>query len=99
MKECVKIILITFIILYEFNLTICLLIIDPALNYMMVLQYANQSNLREFLKNDFDSLHWKDKFQMALDITLGLKFLHSKNIIHGNLVCNLNHFIYSINLI
>ena len=52
----------------------------------MVLQYANQGNLREYLKSDFDSLQWVDKIQMALDITFGLKCLHSRKIIHRDLV-------------
>ncbi|RIA82373.1 kinase-like domain-containing protein [Glomus cerebriforme] len=54
-------------------------------NYMMVLQYANQGNLREYLRNKFDSLQWNDKIQMALDITRGLQCLHSKEIIHRDL--------------
>ena len=52
----------------------------------MVLQLANQGNLRDYLANNFDSLQWKDKIQMALDITCGLKYLHFREIIHGNLV-------------
>ena len=52
----------------------------------MVLEYANQGNLREYLKNNFGSLQWIDKVQMALDIACGLKCLHSKETIHGNLV-------------
>jgi serine/threonine protein kinase len=52
----------------------------------MVLQYANQGNLREYLENNFASLKWKDKIQLALDITFGLKCLHSKEIIHRDLV-------------
>ena len=59
----------------------------------MVLQYANQGNLREYLKINFDLLKWNDKIQMALDIARGLKFLHSKKIIHRDLVIkNLNSF-------
>ncbi|CAB4416074.1 unnamed protein product [Rhizophagus irregularis] len=54
-------------------------------NYIMVLHYANQGNLREYLENNFASLQWKDKIQMALDITLGLKCLHSREIIHRDL--------------
>ena len=61
--------------------------IDPlSNNYMMVLQYANQGNLREYLKNNFNSLQKNDKIQMALDIACGLKCLHSKEIIHRDLV-------------
>ncbi|RIA92866.1 kinase-like domain-containing protein, partial [Glomus cerebriforme] len=54
-------------------------------NYIIVLQYANQGNLREYLEKNFPSLHWEDKIQMALDITCGLKYLHSRQIIHRDL--------------
>jgi serine/threonine protein kinase len=40
-----------------------------------------------------DSLEWKDKINMALDITRGLKCLHSKDIIHRDLVNELFIFI------
>ena len=66
---------------------IIFLIIDPVYeNYIMILQYANQGNLREYLKRNFPSLQWKNKIQMALDITCGLKYMHSKKIIHRDLV-------------
>ncbi|GBC28758.2 kinase-like domain-containing protein [Rhizophagus irregularis DAOM 181602=DAOM 197198] len=58
---------------------------DYAENYIMVLEYANNGNLRDYLKGKFDSLRWENKIQMALDITCGLKCLHSKNIIHRDL--------------
>jgi serine/threonine protein kinase len=52
----------------------------------MVLEYANEGNLRDYLKKKFDPLQWENKVQMAFDITCGLKCLHSKNIIHRDLV-------------
>jgi serine/threonine protein kinase len=54
----------------------------------MVLQYANQGNLRDYLSNKeiFDSLQWSDKIQMALDITNGLMCLHHEQIVHRDLV-------------
>ncbi|PKY56390.1 kinase-like protein [Rhizophagus irregularis] len=59
---------------------------DPVYdNYIIILQYANQGHLREYLEKNFLSLHWKDKSQMALDITCGLKCLHSRQIIHRDL--------------
>ena len=63
-----------------------MLLIDPHDNYVIVLRYANQGNLREYLKKKFPSLQWRDKIQMALDITCGLKYLHSKKIIYRDLV-------------
>ncbi|GBB89108.1 hypothetical protein RclHR1_01580009 [Rhizophagus clarus] len=47
-------------------------------SYILVSEYANGGNLRDYLKKEFTSLKWSDKIQMALDITNGLKFLHSK---------------------
>jgi serine/threonine protein kinase len=54
--------------------------------YIMVLEYANEGNFRDYLKKKFDSLQWENKIQMALDITCGLKCLHSNDIIHRDLV-------------
>ncbi|PKY44268.1 kinase-like protein [Rhizophagus irregularis] len=51
----------------------------------MVLEYANEGNLREYLEKKFDSLQWENKIQMALDITRGLLCLHSNDIIHRDL--------------
>ncbi|CAB5356195.1 unnamed protein product [Rhizophagus irregularis] len=53
--------------------------------YILVLEYANEGNLRDYLKKKFTYLRWNDKIQMALDITGGLKFIHSKEIIHRDL--------------
>ncbi|GBB97330.1 hypothetical protein RclHR1_02970005 [Rhizophagus clarus] len=59
---------------------------EPLSNkYAMVLEFANQGNLREYLANHFNGLQWNDKIQMALDIVRGLKYLHSKHIIHRDL--------------
>jgi serine/threonine protein kinase len=58
----------------------------------MVLHYASQGNLREYLSNNFKSLQWKDKIQMALDITFGLKCLHSRDVIHRDLVFIIKEF-------
>ena len=63
-------------------------LIDPVGKYVMVLQYANQGNLRDYLGNKemFGSLRWIDKIRMALDITNGLMCLHDEQIVHRDLV-------------
>ncbi|PKC62959.1 hypothetical protein RhiirA1_538117 [Rhizophagus irregularis] len=54
-------------------------------NYFSILEYANEGNLRDYLKNKFSKLQWDDKVHMAVDITGGLMCLHSKKVIHGAL--------------
>ncbi|PKC76119.1 kinase-like protein [Rhizophagus irregularis] len=55
------------------------------IGYVMVLEYANEGNLRDYFNRKFDSLQWENKIRMALDITCGLKCLHSDGIIHRDL--------------
>ncbi|CAB4466336.1 unnamed protein product [Rhizophagus irregularis] len=54
-------------------------------NDIMVLEYANEGSLRDYLKNQFSTLNWSQKIEMALDVTRGLMCLHSENIIHRSL--------------
>ncbi|CAB4375196.1 unnamed protein product [Rhizophagus irregularis] len=70
---------------YHPKINRCLGITKDSENYILVLEYANGGNLRKYLEKNFTSLKWEDKIQMALDITSGLKFLHSKGIIHRDL--------------
>ncbi|CAB5126732.1 unnamed protein product [Rhizophagus irregularis] len=72
---------------YHPKINRCLGITKDSENYILVLEYANEGSLRKFLEKNFTSLKWNDKIQMALDITNGLKFLHSKGIIHRDLEC------------
>ncbi|CAB4423115.1 unnamed protein product [Rhizophagus irregularis] len=57
-------------------------------NDILVLEYANEGNLRDCLKNQFAKLNWSKKIDMALDVTQGLMCLHTKNIVHRNLHAN-----------
>ncbi|KAF0444674.1 kinase-like protein [Gigaspora margarita] len=54
-------------------------------NHNMILEYANEGTLREYLKTNFAILQWTDKLRIAKEIALGLLFLHDKNIIHRDL--------------
>ncbi|CAI2171759.1 13982_t:CDS:2 [Funneliformis geosporum] len=58
---------------------------NPFGNDVTVLEYANEGNLKNYLKKQFITLSWSKKIEMALDITRGLMYLHSENIIHRNL--------------
>ncbi|KAF0546086.1 kinase-like protein [Gigaspora margarita] len=53
--------------------------------YNIVLQYANDGNLREYLKANFPRLLWADKLRIAKEIVLDLLFLHNNDVIHGDL--------------
>ncbi|PKY24723.1 kinase-like protein [Rhizophagus irregularis] len=70
---------------YHDNINRFLGITKDNTGYVMVLEYANEGNLKEYLEKKFDSLQWENKIQMALDITCGLLCLHLRNIIHRDL--------------
>ncbi|RIB24279.1 kinase-like domain-containing protein [Gigaspora rosea] len=57
----------------------------PTENYKVILQYAADGDLRDYLGTNFSKLQWSDKLHIAEEITLGLLFLHSNNIIHLDL--------------
>lgn len=52
----------------------------------MVLQFAEDGNLREYLSANFSNLKWIDKLRIAKEIAQGLVFLHDNCIIHRDLV-------------
>ncbi|RIB28065.1 kinase-like domain-containing protein [Gigaspora rosea] len=55
-------------------------------SHFLILQYANESNLRDYLKRNFNKLKWDRKLNMSLDIAKGLKYLHTdKAIVHRDL--------------
>ncbi|RHZ75971.1 hypothetical protein Glove_208g207 [Diversispora epigaea] len=60
--------------------------IEPLTNkYLLVLQYANDGDLRIYLRKNFEKLNWEKKINMAKDIALGLYFIHESNIVHRDL--------------
>ena len=64
-------------------------------HYHLVYEYADGGTLREYLKNYFDRLTWKDKYKIGLEITGGLNNLHGLDIVHQHLVGTQNqYFVY-----
>ncbi|RIB25815.1 kinase-like domain-containing protein [Gigaspora rosea] len=58
---------------------------DSCNRFCMVLEFASDGNLRQYLKTNFSSLKWSDKLRMAKELTLGLFFLHNNDIMHRDL--------------
>ena len=54
--------------------------------YHMIFELADGGTLRNYLRKKFNELTWKDKYNLGLGITNGLKYLHELNIIHKDLV-------------
>ena len=54
--------------------------------HIVIMEYADGGDLRNYLSNNFNCLDWNKKFQMALDITNGLHYLHNNDILHRDLV-------------
>ncbi|CAG8765297.1 25290_t:CDS:1, partial [Racocetra persica] len=49
------------------------------------MEYANDGNLRKFPKENNHSLNWDQRLELACQITKGLCYLHSEEIIHRDL--------------
>src|SRR6266542_4730031 len=67
---------------------------DPETNdFMMVMEYANNGNLRQRLNKEFNSLGWDEKLYIIRDIIHGLCNIHEKGLTHqdfhsGNILNN-----------
>jgi len=65
---------------------------DPQFgNYIIVVPYANQGNLRQWLNENYDDFYlsskfsFRDKFGIILTIVEGIKKIHEKGLVHGDL--------------
>ena len=57
--------------------------------YLLVMEYADGSSLRNYLKVNFKNLTLKDKYKLAYQLACAVSFLHDKGIFHCNLVIDL----------
>ncbi|RIB25330.1 kinase-like domain-containing protein [Gigaspora rosea] len=53
--------------------------------YLMVFQYANMGNLRNYLTSNFRKLNWKNKLKILIDVTKHLNQIHIAGYVHGDL--------------
>ncbi|PKC73721.1 kinase-like protein [Rhizophagus irregularis] len=59
---------------------------DPITNeYMLVMDYANEGDLHNYLQNNFQYITWKRKLTILCQISEGLKVIHKINFIHRDL--------------
>ncbi|RUS35560.1 kinase-like domain-containing protein [Jimgerdemannia flammicorona] len=60
--------------------------IDPKTNsYILVMKYAEQGALPDYLKKNMGQLSWADKLSLAIQIAEALRYIHSRNVIHRDL--------------
>ncbi|EXX50996.1 Skt5p [Rhizophagus irregularis DAOM 197198w] len=56
--------------------------------YLLVLEYAEGGTLRNYLKEEFTSLDWQDKYRLAFQLSSAIEYLHEKETIHEDLNSN-----------
>ncbi|GBC06108.1 hypothetical protein RclHR1_06620006 [Rhizophagus clarus] len=54
-------------------------------NYMLVMEYANNGSLRNYLQENFDKLTWDNKYNMAYQLACAVSCLHNEKIVHCDL--------------
>ncbi|CAG8635297.1 3643_t:CDS:2, partial [Acaulospora morrowiae] len=52
---------------------------------VIVLEYAELGDLREYLKSKFANITWEEKIDISMQISNGLSFLHTNDILHRDL--------------
>src|SRR5437764_1912726 len=61
---------------------------DPKTNnFILVMKYATDGSLRQYLNNSFNSMGWGGKLIILRDITIGLKSIHDNRLIHHDFHC------------
>ncbi|GBB91174.1 hypothetical protein RclHR1_18310002 [Rhizophagus clarus] len=64
-------------------------IIGQTKEYLLVMEYADGGTLRNYLKENFSSLTWDDKYKLAYQLACSVSCLHDEEIIHRDLhSCN-----------
>ncbi|POG70972.1 kinase-like domain-containing protein [Rhizophagus irregularis DAOM 181602=DAOM 197198] len=61
--------------------------------FMIVMEYADGGSLRNYLKLNFSTLIWDNKYQFAYQISKALECLHNEEILHCDLNSN-NIFVH-----
>jgi len=54
-------------------------------NYVMVMEYMSEGNLREFLQQNYKKLNFSDRLYQLLVIVQGLESIHETSLVHRDL--------------
>ncbi|EXX73154.1 uncharacterized protein OCT59_006968 [Rhizophagus irregularis] len=54
-------------------------------NYLLVVEYAEGGTLRNYLEKNFLSLKWRDKYELVIQLSGAIEFLHEGGIVHKDL--------------
>ncbi|CAB5375830.1 unnamed protein product [Rhizophagus irregularis] len=54
-------------------------------NYLLVMEYAYSGSLKNYLKENFNSLTWNDKYNFAYQLSCAVSCLHNEGIMHRDL--------------
>ena len=53
--------------------------------YLLVLEYADEGTLRNYLEKKFSTLNWEDKYRLAFQLSSAIECLHESGIVHNDL--------------
>ncbi|CAB4488115.1 unnamed protein product [Rhizophagus irregularis] len=56
--------------------------------YLLITEYAEGDTLRNYLKENFPSLNWLDKYRLALQLSNAIRYLHEREMVHKDLHSN-----------
>ncbi|PKK64366.1 kinase-like protein [Rhizophagus irregularis] len=63
--------------------------INQTRNYLLVMEYANDGTLRDYLNKNFNKLSWDDRYNLAHQLACSVLCLHDEGIVHRDLhSCN-----------
>ncbi|GBC38162.1 kinase-like domain-containing protein [Rhizophagus irregularis DAOM 181602=DAOM 197198] len=57
---------------------------DETNEYMLVMKYIDGENLHDYLRKNFKNITWKEKLEILLQISNGLRIIHDANLVHQN---------------
>ena len=72
---------------------IFILLVSSNGKYLLVLEYADNGTLRNYLQQNSESIDWDLKLRFAYEIASAISCLHENNIIHRDLVTKLLHIL------